>query len=928
MTDTALPDAALPDGYPAQAEADVVLRDGSVAHVRPIRPDDTEALHAFHNAQSDESIYLRFFAPMKRISNRDMKRFTEVDYEDRMALVATIRDEIIGVGRYDKVGETSAEVAFNISDHYHGKGIGSVMLEHLAAIAQEHGLSEFVAEVLPQNRKMLNVFTDAGYTIERHFEDGVVHVSFAIHPTRKSQAVRFAREHRAESKSIQGLLNPASVVFVGASRRERNVGHQVLRHIVETRFTGRLEVIHPEVDEILGVPTVRSLADLEGPIDLAVVAVPAQAVGALVPELARLGVKGMCVISSGFAETGPEGLELQLDLVRDLRDNGMRLVGPNSFGLINNSDAIRLNATLSPIVPPRGRFGIFSQSGALALAVLDSADRRNLGVSTFASAGNRADVSGNDLMQYWIDDDETQAVGMYLESMGNPRKFTRIARMLSAQKPVIVVKSTLTAFSTPPGQTVRASKASPAAMDQVLNQSGVVRVESIREMFDVAQLVLHQSLPAGNRVAVVCNSAQLGAVTADSCVARGLDVTHGPVAVHAEADGAAFRQALDAAFDDPFVDSVVACFIPPLVTLEEEVVRAVREAAGRSDKPCVATLLGLAGVDGAHDDHMLTEVGGDEVSDDAPVSDEAPASGKDGDGDAARVGVTNYGVVQAIPLYPLPDDAVRALAKVTEYGAWRSKDRGEFVVPRGLDRRKAREIIDGLLDEDPDGRALTDDESAALLACYGIKLWRRIEVHNAEEAVAAADELGYPVVLKSLSPLVRGSSLINGVRTDLTSAGMMRQAFETLDRRLAPLQANQFVVQGMAPTGVPCVLSTTEDPAFGPLISFAVAGATRDLLDDIGYRVPPLTDVDIQELIGSIKAAPLLDGHQGLPPVDRRELADVIARVSVLTDDIPELASLELNPVMAHGHRADVLGCQAMLAPPDRRVDPGRRSMT
>lgn len=890
----------LPPGYPVLAEADVVLRDGSVCRLRPIKPSDADGVRRFHAGQSDESIYMRFFAPMRTLSDRDIKRFTEVDYHDRMALVATIRDDIIGIGRYDRVSEHSAEVAFNISDAYHGKGIGSVLLEHLAALAQARDIAEFEAEVLPHNRKMLDVFSDAGYKVSRHIEDGVVSLHFEIEPTADSLSVRFAREHRAEALSMRAMLHPESVAVIGASRRERAIGHQVLKQIVTGGFTGQVHAVNPDAGEILGLQAVRTVGEIEGGVELAVIATPAPTVLQIVGECAAAGVRTLLIISSGFAEVDEEGAGRQNEVLRLARTHGMRVVGPNSFGLINNDPSVSLNATLTPTIPKPGFLGLFSQSGALAIANLDSAARRNLGISVFASAGNRVDVSGNDLMQYWVDDERTHAVGLYLESMGNPRKFSRIARNLASNKPVIVVKPASASYGAPPGHKVRKAKVKPHAFTAMLEQAGVIHCENVHQMFDVAQLLVHQPLPTGRRVAVVGNSSQLAALCADNATERGLQVVHGPVAVATEATAREFQKAVDAAFADPEVDSVIVCFIPPVGALDQEVVEALRYAASRSEKPCVATLLGLRGVDDGGDRSFLHEVGD----------------------------VTAGMPRQAVPLYGMPEEAIRALAAATDYGQWREKDKGQNVVREGIDRWAVRALLDRVLEEDPEGRALTVDESTELLAAYGVDVWPRREAATADEAVAAAEELGYPVVVKSLSPLVRGQAMLEGIRVDLHDADAVRSAFETLDRRLAPMDANYFVVQRMAGTGVSTVMATVEDPLFGPVVSFSIAGAPTKLLDDIAYRIPPLTDVDVRELVEDIKAAPLLMGHEGASPVDRGALEDVLGRLSIMSDDFLELSSIELNPVIAHTSGVTVLGADVMIAPAARRIDPGARSLS
>lgn len=885
-----------PDGYPAEWEADVVLRDGSVAHVRPIVPDDGDGLRRFHAGQSAESIYLRFFAPLKTLSDKDVARFTQVDYDSRVALVATVRGEIIGIARYDRLDAKTAEVAFNISDAFQGKGVGSVLLEHLAAVAQEKGVAKFVADVLPQNRKMIQVFNDAGYEVNHHFDNGVIAVAFEIEPTAQSQVVRQSREHRAEAVSMHSVLFPASIAVIGASRRTDTIGHRLLQNIVAGGFTGRVHAVNTEAQEVAGLQAHSRVTDIPDHVDLAVIAVPAESVIEVVNDCAAAGVKALLVLSAGFAESSPAGAQLQVELLQTARRSGMRVIGPNSFGIINSHPDVRLNASLAPAMPPAGTLGLFSQSGALGIAVLASAARRNLGISIFASAGNRVDVSGNDFMQYWIDDDDTHAVGLYLESVGNPRKFSRIARQLSLRKPVIVVKSAMSAYGVPPGHRVRATRVPPGAFDAMLRQAGVIRVENVHQLFDVAQLVVHQPLPRGDRVAIVGNSHALGALTAQACVSWGLEVTHGPVSVPSDAKATEFATALDAAFGDERVDSVLTCCIPPLATLDEEIADTVVACAAKSEKPCAATFLGMRGVT------------------------ETLSGGPGEDGDVRRPR-------RAIPAYSMPEDAVRALVAATRYGQWRARERGEPVQPSDLDRAAAEELIESVLADAPAGRALTPSEAQKLLATYGVEVWPTLPAETQDGAVAAAKQLGYPVVLKSISPDVRHQPQLAGIRVDLRTEASVRESFESLSSRLSPIDAAMLVVQRMATPGIACVVRTAEDPLFGPVVSFSIAGPPTDLLGDIGHRIPPLTDVDVMDLISSVKASPLLDGYHGAAPADRGALADLIARVSVLADQQPDVASLEINPVLAHPGGVDVLGVEVSVAPATARNDTERRAL-
>lgn len=885
----------LPPGYPRDWEADVVLRDGSVAQVRPIRPDDVELLKEFHDRQSDESIYLRFFAPLKHLSDREATRFANVDYVQRVALIVEAGGRMVGVARYDRLTGPDgprAEVAFNIADDFQGRGVGSVLLEHLAEIGAEAGVEEFVADVLPQNHKMMSVFTDAGFAVQRRFDDGVIALSFRIEPTEQSQAVRAAREQRAEARSMRSLLAPSSIAVVGVGAAPTGVGRGVFDHLQAGGFTGALYAVNRNVHhEIRDVTVHPSVDALPGPAELVVIAVPAAEVMQVVHDCAEHGVKALVVISAGFAEAGPEGARLQDELVRTARRHGMRVAGPNSFGLINTRDDVRMNATLAPEMPGNGSFGLFAQSGALGIAVLDFADRRGLGLTDFVSTGNRADVSGNDVMQGWMDDPRTEAVGLYLESMGNPRKFSRIARRLSLQKPVIVVKSGVSSYGVPPGHRVRPTHTSPDAFKSMLRQAGVIRVENLHQMFDVAQLVVNQPIPRGPHVAIVGNSDALGALAADNAVSWGLQITHGPVNLPADCTPAQLEAALEAAFADPDVDSVVTALMQPLIIEGISLAATLATVSARHEKPCLTTFLGISGVS-----------------------------------DALSAPDPQTQVERFVPAYTVPEDGVRALAAATRYGEWRATDRGAPVLPDGIDRAAAERLVDRVLEASPDGRQLTPAEVHELLAAYGVEVWPHTPVRSAEDAVRVADQLGYPVVVKSVSPLVR-TQPVTAVRVDLTTAEAVRDAYLTLDERLAPLHANRLVVQRMAVPGIPCVVTTGEDPLFGPVVRFSLAGAPTEVMGDVAYRIPPLTEVDVRDLINSVRAAPLLHGRGGGLAVDQAALEDVIARISVLAEHLPDVASLELNPVNTHGGGLEVLGAEVTVAPPVLRTDSGRRSL-
>ncbi|HEX5997638.1 MAG TPA: bifunctional GNAT family N-acetyltransferase/acetate--CoA ligase family protein [Jiangellales bacterium] len=876
--------------YPAHWEADVVLSDGATAHVRPIRPDDADRLVAFYARVSDESKYYRFFAPYPNLSQRDIETSTTVDHVDRVALIMLAGDDMIGVGRYDRIDKEQAEVAFLVEDAHQGRGVGSVLLEHLAQAARENGITRFVAEVLPQNRKMIKVFADAGYTVGNTYEDGVVHVSFEVRPTEDSLAVMTAREHRAEARSIGRLLTPSSVAVVGASRFRDKVGQALVRNLVLGGFTGRVYAVNPGAPAIAGVPAYPSIAEIPGPVDLAVIAVPAPAVIPVVLECAAKGVKGLVVVSAGFAETGDqEGRARQEELVRLARANGMRVVGPNCLGIVNTDPQYSLNASLARVVPPPGRIGFFSQSGALGIAILETVAERGLGLATFVSAGNRADVSGNDLLQYWQEDPATDVVLLYLESLGNPRKFSRLARGVASSKPVVAVKSGRSTQGVPLGHAVRRSSTPVAALDALFHQSGVIRVDTLAEMFDVAQVLAYQPLPAGRRVAVVGNSDSIGLLAADAADSAGLEVVGQPRDLGPQASAADFERALSEKLDDPGVDSIIVVFVPTVESSRGDEVAGVlaTTAAARPAKPIVSTFLGSRGVPEAL-----------RVSDDH--------------------GIAGRG---SIPSYPSAEEAARALAHATSYGGWQRRPRGSVPELTDCDVDAARVIVDAALDDHPDGTVLDGEQVRRLLACYGISVLEMIMAPTLDEAIAAGERLGWNVVLKATASHLRFRPDLSDVWRNIDNAEEMRDAWSTLSRTLADPAEAQFVVQPMAPPGVPVVIRAEEDQLFGPVVSFGLSGVPTDLLGDRAYRIPPLTDVDAHEMVREIKAAPLLLGYRGGAVADLAAIEDLLHRVSRLTDDLPEVVDLELTPILVAPKGYSVLNGSGTVAPPGGRSD-------
>jgi len=875
-----------PPEYPAEFEADVVLRDGSTAHLRPITAADAGLLVAFYARVSEQSKYYRFFAPYPELSARDVARFTQVDYRDRLALIVTVGDEMIGVGRYERTSPTAAEVAFLIEDAHQGRGLGQLLLEHLAQAAREQGIWKFIAEVLPDNRKMITVFTEAGYKVAREFEDGVIVVEFDIAPTDTSFGVMQSREQRSEAKSIERLLTPSSVAVIGASRREGTIGNVLLRDLRDGGFTGSLYAVNAEagVCEIEGIKTYPTIRDIDSTVDLAVVAVPAEAVIDVVLDCAAKGVRGLVVVSSGFAEIGDEGRRRQRRLVGLARSYGMRVIGPNCLGVINTDPRISLNATLSPLMPDRGRVAFFCQSGALGVAILADVVARGLGLSSFVSAGNRADVSGNDLMQYWYSDEATEVVLLYLESLGNPRKFNRVARRLAGRKPVIALKSGRATQGVPLGHTVRRSQLPPATADALFRQSGLIGVDTTGEMFDVAQLLAHQPLPKGRCVAIVSNSDALTLLAMDAAAMHGLQVIGDPMTLGANASADDFAAVLGDVFGDSRVHSVVVIFAPPLHTSGEEVARVLADAAAGSKKPVVSTFLASRSVP-----EMLR------------VSDEH--------GGAAR---------GSIPSFSSPQYAVGALAKVTMYGEWRLRADSGIPTLTGIDRDGAEAFVEDFLRRHPRGADLGPDDRQHLLSFYDIGILPAYPVLSADEAVARAAELGWEVILKATADQWRMRPDLADIWRHIHDADDMRGAWAEMTATFGVAEdpgRAQFVVQKMAPPGVPVVIEALEDEAFGPVVSFGLSGVATDLLGDRSYRMPPLTTADAAEMVREVRAAPMLFGYRGTDPVDIASIELLLHRVSHLTLDLEEVVRLDLRSVLVGPDGATVLDTAIRIAP-------------
>ncbi|MGV9247618.1 bifunctional acetate--CoA ligase family protein/GNAT family N-acetyltransferase [Streptomyces sp. NPDC003710] len=922
--------------YPTHWEADVVLRDGGTARIRPITADDAERLVSFYEQVSDESKYYRFFAPYPRLSARDVHRFTHHDFVDRVGLAATIGGEFIATVRYDRIGADGmaasapadeAEVAFLVQDAHQGRGVASALLEHIAAVARERGIRRFAAEVLPANTKMIKVFTDAGYQQKRSFEDGVVRLEFDLEPTDRSLAVQRAREQRAEARSVQRLLAPGSVAVIGAGRTPGGVGRSLLGNLRDGGYTGHLYAVNKafEADrkDLDGVPAHRSVREIPEPVDLAVVAVPAEHVPEVVAECGEHGVQGLVVISAGYAESGPDGRERQRELVRQARSYGMRIIGPNAFGIINTSPDVRLNASLAPEMPRTGRIGLFAQSGAIGIALLSRLHRRGggvtgvTGVSTFVSSGNRSDVSGNDVLQYWYEDADTDVALMYLETIGSPRKFNRLARRTAAAKPLVVVQGARHG-SAPQGHAVRATRLPHATVSALLRQAGVIRVDTITELVDAGLLLARQPLPAGPRVAILGNSESLGLLTYDACLTEGLRPLP-PLDLTTEASAEDFRGALTAALADDACDAVVVTAIPAVGETsagDAALAQALRSAAAAAPaKPVLVVHVELGG---------LAEA----LSAAASTSPQAQRSDPRRPAEPPPATVQTPADARLIPAYPAAERAVRALAEAVRYAQWRrdSADPGKVPEYDDIDEKGAAALIGRLLAQGQ-GLTLGTDETCDLLARYGIHVRSALPAPTSEAAARAARAIGYPVALKATAPHLRHRADLGGVRLDLADEEQLLRAYTELTELFGRPEEVRPVVQGMAPRGVDTLVRAVIDPAAGAVLSFGLAGAASQLLGDMAHRLIPVTDRDATSLVRSIRTAPLLFGWRGSAPVDTPALEELMLRVSRLVDDHREVVAVTLEPVVVAPRGLSVLGATVRLAPPPARGDLGPRTL-
>jgi acetyl coenzyme A synthetase (ADP forming)-like protein len=882
----------VPAPPPASDELDtdrLILRDGTTASVRSTMPADVPSLRRFFGELSLESRWRRFFS-VSAPSTELLERFADSGDPRRTLTLIALRSlagevRVIAAASYVAVTDTAADVAFAVDERFQGKGVATLLLERLASHASRAGLLTFHAAMLGENVAMRDVFRDSGYEIRSTTAAGVVELRLALSPSMDGVVSAETRRHHATAESLRPLLTPKAIAVIGASREPAKLGSRVLRALQAGGYTGPIYPVHPDAAELSGVRAVRSARDLPPGVDLAVVAVPPVCVPAVVDDCGAAGVKSFVVITAGFAEIGAAGRAAQAALSAQVRAHGMRMLGPNCMGLLNTNPLVRMNASFSPLTPPAGSIGFASQSGALGVAILRLATERHIGLSSFVSVGNKADVSSNDLLEYWESDPATRVILLYLESFGNPRRFARLARRIGREKPIVALK----AGRSPEGSRAAGSHTAALAVqdstvDALFRQSGVIRVDTIDEMFDLAACLDAQPLPAGRRVAIVTNAGGPGILAVDACAAADLEVVEfseslrarlqsflpptasvaNPVDMVASAGPDEYRQAIEAVLDSSDADALIVVFTPIDPATSGPILEGIR-AGIVTARGHGATLPVLACV--------LSE-----------SPDRSPLRGTG----------------EIIPTYGFPENAARALGKAATYASWRKDSAGLFWTFDDMHVDDARSICRNAIARGDSW--LNDRDVWGVLAAFGFPVAAHGLARTADEAVAFASVTGFPVAAKLASTKVTHKSDLGVVRLNLNSSDEVRAAFARIvsaaERAVGKDAIDGVLIQPMV-SGVETLLGVTHDPLFGPLIGFGIGGVNVEAIGDVRFRVAPLTDRDAEDLLHEIRGFSLLTGHRGRPPVDLDALRDLLLRMSCLAEQVPEIEELDLNPVMA-----------------------------
>jgi acetate---CoA ligase (ADP-forming) len=898
--------------YPSEYELDVLLTDGGGARVRPIRPEDGPLLVDFFQTLGPESRYFRFFRLKETLEPAEVEYFTNVDYRDRMALVAVLGGRMIAVARYDREDEETAEVAFAVADQHQGRGLGTQLLQLLTSYARSHGITGFRAYVLPENRQMMRLFRNSGYVLKRTIDEGVYTVNFPVDESEGVLHAEWERERRAVAASVLPLFFPRSVAVIGASNDPESIGGRLFHNILSSGFTGPLYPVNPKAKVINSVLAYPTIGDVPDKVDLAYIVVPQRLVIEVAGQCATAGVRGLVVISAGFSEIGAEGAGLEAELLEIVRNSGMRMVGPNCMGLLNTAPSIRLNGTFAPVYPPAGNVAMSSQSGALGIAILDYATRANIGISQFVSVGNKADISGNDLLLSWEDDPQTDVITLYLESFGNPRKFSRIARRIGRRKPIIAVKSgRTTAGSRAASSHTGALASSDIAVQALFRQAGVIRVDTIEELFDVASLLANQPVPSGGRVGIVTNAGGPGILAADALEANGLVLpelsptlrgligsalpaeasTRNPVDLIASGGPVEFEHATSLLLQSGEVDAVMVIYVPVSPEGAHDVAEAIRRSqkAHEGDVPLLSVFM--------------------------QTGPAAEYLASDGDG-------------RSVPTYLFPEAAGLALARAVRYGRWRLRDPG---VETHLDESSVdelRALVDAQLEGlGSDGAWLEPAVVDSMLRTTGLRVPVTRVAANLEEAQSVAADIEGPVVVKVISASALHKSDVGGVVLGVEGEEAMTAAYRSVTAAVA--DPDGVLIQEFIEGGHEVLVGMTQDPTFGPLVVFGLGGIYVELLQDVAFRIHPLTDVDAREMIYEIKGSKLLDGYRNQPRGDVAALEDALLKVSGLITAVPELVEMDLNPVkvLEPGQGVAVVDARIRLRPVEAVRHPRMRDL-
>jgi acetyl coenzyme A synthetase (ADP forming)-like protein len=879
-----LPSSGATTDHRAAGAVDVILRDGSTLRLRAPTRGDAGALAEFFTGLSERSFYLRFHG-VRAVDDELIRHFLDPDWKDRGVLVGQLGDRIVAVAEYMRLRDANAaEAAFAVADELQGLGIGTRLLERLAALAAGQGIERFVAEVMPENRAMLGVFEGAGLEITRELDGGEFEVRFPIAPTELYRERVDERDHLAVTASLRPFFEPNSVAVIGASRRRGSIGGELFRNVLAADFVGAAYPVNRDGEPVGGVPAYASIGDVPEAVDLAVICLPAPFVLDAAKSALASGVKAICVISSGFAEVGAEGLERQERLLALVRSHGGRLVGPNCLGIA--VPRLGLNATFGPRPLPPGPIAFSSQSGALGLALLEKASERRLGFSAFVSIGNKADVSSNDLLEWWEDDEKTRLVLLYLESFGNPQKFARLARRIARRKPVLALKSGSTEAGARAASSHTAALASSdTAVEALFRQTGVIRAGTLEELVDAAALLSSQPLPRGRRVGVLTNAGGLGILCADACAGAGLELPElseetrealrlllpgdaslaNPVDLLGSATAATFEAVIPTLLEDKRLDSLIVLFVPPVVAGADEVASAIIDAVGRTgtDKPVLAVLISGRGTPEA-----LRKEG-------SPVAS-----------------------------FAYPESAARALGLAAARAEWLRRPAGTVPHPPEADVARARRIVETALENDT-STWLDPEATRGLLEAYGLPLVPERVARTPAEAVSGALELGLPAVVKTAEAGAHKTER-GGIALGLRDEEQVRAAVERI--------GTPVLVQPMIGGGAELLAGIVQDPVFGPLVAFGPGGVFAELIGSAAFRIAPLTDVDVEELVLEGKAGRLVAGYRGTPRADTSALVDALHRLSRLAVDLPEVAELDLNPVIALPDRCVAVDARIRLA--------------